>query len=126
METLRKGRNLFRGYHQVRRRSISQHSIHVNWKGDAPRLLLTADTQEFDPSVIQHFKDEGFDVAYLPQNGVTGIKCSVGQLHRLEEPLEDGDRYAIVGKPQLGRSDALMMANDFSGYSLRRRSVHGP
>lgn len=99
MEALRKGRNALRGYRQVRRRSMSQHSTHVNWTGDAPRLLLTADTPEFDHAVIQHFEDEGFDVAYLPQAGVTGMKSSVGQLHRLEEPLEDGDRYAIVGKP---------------------------
>lgn len=100
MEILRKGRNALRGYKQVRRRSTSQHSFQVKWyRDDTPRLLVTADTQEFDPAVIQHFKDEGFDVAYLPQAGVTDIKSAVGELDRLEEPLEVGDRYAIVGKP---------------------------
>lgn len=98
MEALRKGRNALRGYVPIRRSSVSQQRTHVSWDGDSPRLLVTADAEDFDPTIIQHFKDEGFDVAYLPQYGAAGVKFSAEQLHRLEEPLEDGDRYAIVGK----------------------------
>lgn len=50
---------------------------------------------DFDPTIIDHFKEEGFDIAYLPFNGDT--KYYGRQLQHLADPLELGDKYAIVG-----------------------------
>lgn len=31
-----------------------------------PRLLITSEDDEFDQTTLQHWKDEGYDVTYLP------------------------------------------------------------
>lgn len=60
-----------------------------------PRLVLTAEDDEFDPLIIQHWKEEGFEVSYLPFTGQR--KEYIRELDHLPDPLELGEKYAIVG-----------------------------
>ena len=60
-----------------------------------PRLVLTAEDESFDATTIQDWKDEGFQVTYLPFTGPR--KQYERDLHCLPEPLELGEKYAIVG-----------------------------
>ena len=59
------------------------------------RVVLTAKDEAFDPVTIQHWKDEGFQVAYLPFRGRR--KEYIEEIDSLPEPLELGEKYAIVG-----------------------------
>lgn len=70
-----------------------------SWDQDAmtlPRLVLTAEDNEFDPTTIQHWQEEGFEVAYLPFRGQR--KAYVRDIERLPDELELGEKYAIVGQ----------------------------
>ncbi|OJD23331.1 hypothetical protein ACJ73_05318 [Blastomyces percursus] len=69
-------------------------TMHFSWPSGRARLVITADTRDFDQEVIQYFKDEAFEVAYLPYNGLA--REYNGQLQKLEDPLELGEKYAIV------------------------------
>jgi len=60
-----------------------------------PRLHVTADDDEFDPTIIQHFREEGFDVTYLPYGN--GGKAYKDKLKHLADDLELGEDYVIVG-----------------------------
>ncbi len=60
-----------------------------------PRLVLTAEDESFDTITIQNWKDEGFQVTYLPFTG--SRKQYERALHCLPDPLELGEKYAIVG-----------------------------
>lgn len=75
-----------------------------SWDDDAkmdapPRLVLTAaapSSTSFSPTIIQNFKDEGYDVTYLPFTGDN--KAFRTHLAHLADPLELGEKYAIVGQ----------------------------
>ncbi|KJX97375.1 hypothetical protein TI39_contig500g00009 [Zymoseptoria brevis] len=58
------------------------------------RLWVTADEAEFDPIVLRHFREEGFEVTYLPFHG--GGKAYEKQLQHLADDLEHGEVYGIV------------------------------
>ena len=60
-----------------------------------PRLHVTGDDVEPDPLIMQHFKEEGFDVTYLPHG--QGGKAYTDELKHLGSDLELGESYAIVG-----------------------------
>ena len=60
-----------------------------------PRLVLTAEDDEFDPATIQHWKEEGFQVSYLPFKGQ--CKGYIRDIDHLPDDLELGEKYAIVG-----------------------------
>ena len=60
-----------------------------------PRLVLTAEADPFDPLTIQHWKEEGFEVSYLPFKGQR--KEYIRELDHLPDPLELGEKYAIIG-----------------------------
>ncbi|KAH0843955.1 hypothetical protein AYO21_08345 [Fonsecaea monophora] len=69
-------------------------SVHLSWTTTTPRLVLTSDTEDFDPTIISYFQEEGFQLSYLQY---TGDKASyMAQLQHLQDPLELGERYAIV------------------------------
>ena len=70
-------------------------SVHLSWNTTTPRVVLTSDTDEFDPTIISHFLDEGFQVAYLPYEG--DHSEYIAKLQHLQDPLELGEKYAIVG-----------------------------
>ncbi|CAF9906939.1 MAG: hypothetical protein HETSPECPRED_006998 [Heterodermia speciosa] len=58
------------------------------------RVVLTAEDDAFDPVTIQSWKDEGFQVAYLPFRGRR--KEYIEEINSLPDPLELGEKYAIV------------------------------
>lgn len=60
-----------------------------------PRLVLAAEDESFDATTLQNWKDEGFLVTYLPFTG--SRKQYERDVHHLPEPLELGEKYAIVG-----------------------------
>ncbi len=69
-----------------------------SWDKDkmaGPTLVLAADTPTFDKTIIQHFTEEGFEVTYMPFTG--NAKSFRYELAHLADPLELGERYAIVG-----------------------------
>ena len=72
-------------------------NMHFSWHNtiSLPRLVVTSDTDDFDTIILQHFKEEGFQVAYLPYTG--DKKDYKNKLQHLADPLELGDKYAIVG-----------------------------
>jgi hypothetical protein len=81
---------------RIRRpRGTNGRQMHFGWNNALPRLVLTSDTQDFDQEIIENWKDEGFQVAYLPYDG--DKKDYHNKLQHLADPLELGEKYAIVG-----------------------------
>ena len=81
---------------KVRRSSRTNAAeMHFTWDSTLPRLVLTSDTPNFDPNTITRWKAEGFAVTYLPYEG--DHKAYHNSLQHLADPLELGDKYAIVG-----------------------------
>ena len=76
-------------------RGTNARPMHFGWNNALPRLVLTADTPDFDPDIVEGWKDEGFQVAYLPYDG--NKKDYRDKLQHLADPLELGEKYAIVG-----------------------------
>ena len=60
-----------------------------------PRLVLTAEGPDFNPTTLSNWKDEGYQVTYLPL--LNNKKDFINKLNRLADPLESGETYAIVG-----------------------------
>jgi hypothetical protein len=75
--------------------SINASPIRFSWHNQSPRLVLTSDSPDFDPTTISHWKEEGFAVAYHPYDG--DAKSYGNSLQHLADPLELGEKYAIVG-----------------------------
>ena len=61
-----------------------------------PRLVLIAESEDFDRNTIKNWKDEGFQIMYIPFSG--GKKELVTHMHTISDPLELGETYAIVGE----------------------------
>lgn len=81
---------------KVKRSSSTNASpMHFSWHNLSPRLVLTSTSPDFDPTTVSHWKEEGFAVVYLPYGG--DVKAYRNQLSHLADPLELGDKYAIVG-----------------------------
>lgn len=59
------------------------------------RLVITADTPRFDPYILRLFRNEGFQVSYMPFKG--NKKEYDSRLQRIADDLESGERYAVVG-----------------------------
>jgi carboxymethylenebutenolidase len=68
-----------------------------------PRLHITADDDEFDETTIQHWREEGFDVTYLP---FTDDKAYISALKHLADDLELGEAYALVA---YGRAASVVL-----------------
>jgi hypothetical protein len=71
-------------------------TVHLNWSTTVPRLVLTSDTDDFDETIISHFQEEGFQLSYLEYDGNKADYHA--KLQHLQDPLELGEKYAIVGK----------------------------
>ncbi|KAL2417958.1 hypothetical protein ABEF95_001544 [Exophiala dermatitidis] len=69
-------------------------AVHLSWDTHKPRLVLTSDTDDFDPTIISHFQEEGFQLSYLVYSG--NRSDYMNRLQHLQDPLELGERYAIV------------------------------
>lgn len=60
-----------------------------------PKIVITAQDDDFDQVTIQNWRAEGFEVSYLP---FTGLRNDyVHTLQHLADPLELGENFAIVG-----------------------------
>lgn len=76
-------------------------------KDEAPRrLILTSDSPEFDQNIVQQFEAEGLKVTYLPFLGggrdlEKARKDLEYRLNELEDDLEPGERYAVVGRSSI-------------------------
>ncbi|KAJ9607191.1 hypothetical protein H2200_008263 [Cladophialophora chaetospira] len=80
---------------QIRRRMRGGgKTVHLNWSTSTPRIVLTSDTDEFDPTIISHFQEEGFQLSYLEYDG--NKADYMAKLQHLQDPLELGENYAIV------------------------------
>lgn len=60
-----------------------------------PVLYVTAEDEEFDTETLRAWRDEGFNVKYVPMG--KGGKTYVNTLHHLGDNMSIGERYAIVG-----------------------------
>lgn len=60
-----------------------------------PKLIITAEADEFDEITFQNWRAEGFEVSYLPFTG--SRNDYVHSLQHLADPLEVGENFAIVG-----------------------------
>jgi hypothetical protein len=78
-----------------RSRGPNVRQMHFSWNNALPRLVVTSDTPGFDQDIIENWKEEGFQVAYLPYDG--DKKDYQNKLQHLADPLELGEKYAIVG-----------------------------
>ena len=64
----------------------------------APRLYITAETdtiEDFDQITLKHWREEGFDVIYLPFG--RGGKAYVKELEGIKDSLSLGDSFGFVG-----------------------------
>ncbi|KAI7119644.1 carboxymethylenebutenolidase [Hortaea werneckii] len=59
-----------------------------------PRIHVTADDDTFDPVIIRHLREEGFDATFLPFTG--DLKGYRDTLRHLADDLELGENYAII------------------------------
>ena len=68
-----------------------------------PRIIVSAEEDDdYDTVAVQHWKEEGFDVSYLPL--ARNKKLFVQQLHDYADSLDLGEKYGILGQacPCLG------------------------
>jgi hypothetical protein len=65
----------------------------------AARLCITAETEEFDTETLHSWRDEGFDVVYVPAN--CNEKEYISRLRSVKEGLGVGDNYAVLGTASL-------------------------
>ncbi|KAM0721044.1 hypothetical protein Q7P37_003329 [Cladosporium fusiforme] len=59
-----------------------------------PRVHIVSDDPDFDPELISHLRDEGFDTPYLPL--LPPEKPNLTPLRHLADDLELGESYAVV------------------------------
>lgn len=88
-----------------------------------PRLYVTAETdtiEEFDQITLKRWREEGFDVIYLPFG--RGGKAYVKELEGIKDSLSLGDSFGVVGRRYSEEDSNLIKANLMSCiYSFRRR-----
>ena len=82
----------------------------LSFDHSTPTLYVTAEDDDFDPETLRAWKDEGFDVRYLPMG--KGGKTYVNALHSLGDGMSIGERYAIVGTRPSPRN-TMRTANGF-------------
>jgi hypothetical protein len=78
-----------------RSRGTNTRRIQFSWSNALPRIVVTSDTPDFDTDILEQWKEEGFQVAYLAYDG--DKKDYHNKLQHLADPLELGEKYAIVG-----------------------------
>jgi len=76
------------------RSTTSQSSSKVSWSTTVPRLVVTSDTDDFDEDILSSFREEGFNIWYMPYDG--NKQKYNRQLEHLADPLDLGEQYAIV------------------------------
>ena len=59
-----------------------------------PRLFISAKSP--NRGILQNWKDEGYEVSYLPYDNKTKRKY-IAQLRHLGDPLGLGEKFALIG-----------------------------
>ncbi|KAE8355062.1 hypothetical protein BDV28DRAFT_155662 [Aspergillus coremiiformis] len=67
--------------------------LYNNASGRA-RLCISAETSEFDTEILRTWRDEGFDVIYLPYD--RGGKEYIARLKSVKDGLGVGENYAVM------------------------------
>ena len=67
-----------------------------------PKLVITAQGNDFDQVTIQNWRAEGFEVSYVPF--IASREDHVHYLQHLTAPLELGQDFAIIGMLALVRT----------------------
>lgn len=90
-----------------RRQSSSSNRTSLSSSGKnrnttSHHLVLISDTQDFDRTVIRRLEAEGFNTRYIPFVGTRkdierDRKDVENLLNELEDDLESGERYAVIG-----------------------------
>jgi hypothetical protein len=68
-----------------------------------PRLIVTSEDKEFDETTLQHWRDEGFDVTYLPMDeggkpyvqALKSVPDELGKWADEERASSDPDRRSL-------------------------------
>lgn len=68
----------------------------VSFSHPTPRMYITAEDEEFDQETLKAWRDEGFEVAYIPMG--QGGKGYVNTLQHLGDKCSVGEGFGIVGK----------------------------
>jgi hypothetical protein len=74
---------------------LAQNNGWLSFNHSTPILYVTAEDDDFDNETLRAWREEGFNVHYLPMG--KGGKAYVNTLHHLGDRLSIGERYAIVG-----------------------------
>ncbi|KAK2824769.1 hypothetical protein FQN49_007493 [Arthroderma sp. PD_2] len=82
----------------------SRSELRFSWDETNPNIVISADGVDFDPLIMDDFKEEGFDIAYLPHTD--SPKKFDSQLQNLQDSMELGNKYAIVA---YGEAAALVL-----------------
>ena len=69
-------------------------SISVSFRKMAPRLVIAANSQSFDQTIISHWQEEGFEVRFEPVRDDS--KSSIRSIESIGDTLESGEKYAVV------------------------------
>lgn len=73
----------------------------------SPLVVLTAKDDDFDPATITQWKEEGFQVCYLPFRG--SRKDYIREIDHLPDPLELGEEFAVVGRSHTVALDVAVL-----------------
>lgn len=69
-------------------------------KSKIAHVILAAETDDFDKETAQKWRDEGFDVAYVPM--LQGGNDFIKRLHTVGDNFGVSEQYAIVGNANHG------------------------
>ena len=77
---------------------IAGNNFLTSFNTTVPKLFITAETDnasEFDQITLKHWREEGFDVTYIPMG--RGGKAYQEQLKNIPNSLPLGEYFGIVG-----------------------------
>ncbi|MCJ1281703.1 hypothetical protein MMC26_001025 [Xylographa opegraphella] len=63
----------------------------------SPRLYICAEGLVFDEKIMSDWKDEGFNVLFLPYNGTSYKTHYIDEVNDICSSLNSGEQFAIVG-----------------------------
>ena len=77
---------------------IAGNNFLTSFSTTVPKLFITAETDtvdEFDQITLKHWRDEGFDVTYVPMG--KGGKTYAETLKSIPNSLPLGEYFGIIG-----------------------------
>ena len=83
-----------RSVRTINKNSSGSSSFNFSWGQTTSRLVVTSDTDDFDEELLSHYKEEGFQIWYMPYTG--DKRAFHNQLQHLADPLDLGETFAIV------------------------------